>query len=219
MRGAVAGARGVAACGAARTLFEAGGRKVLPAAVQQAVRSAVENEASRLLLADTGKRLLESSGAAAGWVEGSVARAVAAQTVRGAGRQLLRGVTAAAGAGAMVDGGWALVDAARRMHARTMTGREAVAHVAREAGTGAAATAAGTAAAALLVALTGGVVAPAVFVVGAAASLGAKMALDAWLRGRLDTARRRGYLSRADAPPNGYADRCLVHRLRREREA
>jgi hypothetical protein len=65
-----------------------------------------------------------------------------------------------------------------------MTQREAAVHVAREASTGAAATAAGTAAAALLVAVTGGIAAPAVFMVAATASLGAKMGLDAWLKAR-----------------------------------
>jgi hypothetical protein len=62
-----------------------------------------------------------------------------------------------------------------------MTRREAARYVVREGTTGAVATAAGTAAAATLVALTGGMAAPAVFMVGAAASLGAKAGLDAWL--------------------------------------
>ena len=65
-----------------------------------------------------------------------------------------------------------------------MTQRQAAAYVVREASTGAAATAAGATAAVLLVALTGGVAAPAVFLVGAAASLGAKVGLDQWLGGR-----------------------------------
>jgi hypothetical protein len=67
-----------------------------------------------------------------------------------------------------------------------MTRTEAAAYVAREATTGAAATAAGTASAALLVALTGGMAAPAVFVVAAATSVGAKAGMDAWIarRGR-----------------------------------
>jgi hypothetical protein len=181
LRGAAAGTEAVAVRGAAQALFEAGGRHVLPTTVQNAVRSAVESEASRLLVADAGKRLLESGGAGAALTEGGVLRAVAGQTVRRAARQLLRGVSAAAGAGALIDGGWALASAVRRMRAGKMTGRQAAVHVVREAGKGAAATAAGTAAAALLVALTGGIAAPAVFVVGGAASLGAKIGLDAWL--------------------------------------
>ena len=62
-----------------------------------------------------------------------------------------------------------------------MTRREAATHVAREASTGAAATAAGATAAVLLVALTGGFAAPAVFDVGAAASVVANAVLDRWL--------------------------------------
>jgi hypothetical protein len=181
MRGAAAGTEAVAVRAAAQAMFEAGGHHVLPATVQNAVRSAVENEASRVLAVDAGKRLLEAGASAGALTEGAAVRAVAGQTVQRAGRQLLRGVTAAAGAGALIDGGWALASAVRRMRAGKMTGRQAAVHVVREAGKGAAATAAGTAAAALLVALTGGVAAPAVFVVGGAASLGAKMGLDAWL--------------------------------------
>jgi hypothetical protein len=187
MRGAAAGAEAVATRGAAQVLFEAGGRRVFPATLQNAVRSAVESEASRLLAVDAGKRLLESGGTATALAEGGVVRALAGQTARQASRQLLRGVAAAAGAGALIDGGWALVAAVRRMRSGKMTGREAAVHVASEAGKGAVATAAGTAAAALLVALTGGVAATAVFVVGGAASLGAKMGLDSWLSGNGDT--------------------------------
>ncbi len=114
-------------------------------------------------------------------LEGTAARAAAVQGARAAGRQLLRGVAASAGAGALVDGGWAFFQAVRGVRAGTMTRKDAARHVAREAGTGAAATAAGTAAAAVLVAVTGGIATPAVFVVAAAASIGAKMGLDAWM--------------------------------------
>jgi hypothetical protein len=180
LRGTVAGAQGHAARCAAKALFEAGGRSVLPASVQSAVRVAVEREASRVLAA---VGLLES-GAATRLLESGAARAAAAQTVRAAGRQILRSVGAAAGAGAVIDGGWALVQAARRVRRGSMSRREAAALVAREAATGAAATAAGATAGVLLVALTGGVAAPAVFLVGAAASVGAKAGLDRWLDAR-----------------------------------
>jgi hypothetical protein len=180
LRGSIAGSKGHAARCAAQTLFEAGGRAVLPAPVQSAVRVAVEREASRVLAAVG----LLDSGAAAPLLEGGAVRAVAAQSARAAGRQILRSVGAAAGAGAVVDGGWALLQAVRRVRRGSMTQREAVAHVAREASTGAAATAAGTTAAILLVALTGGVAAPAVFLVGAAAAVGAKAGLDRWLDAR-----------------------------------
>jgi hypothetical protein len=182
VRGAIAGTKAVSVRAAAHALFEAGGRKVLPAAVQSAVRRAVESEASRLLV---GVGVMEQSAASAVRIlEGGAARAVAVTGAREASKQILRGVGAAAGAGALVDGGWALVQAVRSVQRGAMTRREAAGHVVREASTGAAATAAGTAAAALLVAATGGVAAPAVFMVGAAASLAAKMGLDAWLRAR-----------------------------------
>jgi hypothetical protein len=181
VRGGVAGAQGVAARAAAHALFEAGGRALLPAPVQSAVRVAVEREASRVL---AGVGVLESGATtSARLLEGGAARA-AAQTVRAASRQVLRSVGAAAGAGAVVDGGWALVKAIRRVRRGSMTQRQAAAYVAREASTGAVATAAGATVAVLLVALTGGIAAPAVMLVGAVASVGAKAGLDRWLDGR-----------------------------------
>jgi hypothetical protein len=176
MRGAIAGSRAVAMVTAARALFEAGGRRVLHPTVQRAVRGTVEREASRMLSAvGVASRALEST------VGPGRVPVVALQGARAASRQLVRGVAGAAAAGAFLDGGWALFKSLRQVRAGTMTHRQAAAHVAREAGSGAAATAAGTAAAALLITLTGGVATPAVFVVAAAASMGAKAGLDAWL--------------------------------------
>jgi hypothetical protein len=172
LRASIAGSKSVAAKAAAQALFEAGGKKVLPESVQRALRGAVEREASRLLSAvGMAERALESN----------AARAAAVQGARAAGRQVLRGVAASAGAGALVDGGWALVQAVRGVRSGQMTHRDAARHVAREAWTGAAATAAGTASAAMLIAVTGGIATPAVFVVAAVASIGAKKGLDAWL--------------------------------------
>ena len=173
LRGAIAGSRAVAMGAAARALFDAGGRRLLHPTVQRAVRGAVEREASRVLSA---------VGVASRAIETSPAPIVAVYGVRAAGRQLLRGVTGAAAAGALLDGGWALYRSIRQVRAGTMTRQQATLNVAREAGAGAAATAAGTAAAALLVTLTGGVASPAVFVVAAAASMGAKAGLDAWMK-------------------------------------
>jgi hypothetical protein len=186
MRGGVAGAEAVASRAAAQAIFDAGGRKVLPGALQRAVRAAVERETSSLL---TAGGLLESAApslaGASRAVDASAARVFAGHTLRAASRQVLRSVGAAAGAGALIDGGWALMHAVRRVRAGRMTRRDAVVHVAQEAGTGAAATAAGTAAAVTLMALTGGVAAPAAFLVGAATSMAAKAGLDAWFaRGR-----------------------------------
>jgi hypothetical protein len=182
LRSAIAGSAGASARGAAHALFEAGGRRVLPAAVQQAVRGAVEKEAARVL---TSVGVLPpGASAATRMLRGSATQTVVLQTARAASRQVLRNVSAAAGAGALIDGGWAAIQAVGQLRRGKITQREALTHVAREAGTGAASTAAGVAAAALLVAMTGGVAAPAVFLVGAAASLGAKVGLDAWLNAR-----------------------------------
>jgi hypothetical protein len=183
LRSAIAGTAGASLRDAAEALFEAGGRKVLPATVQRALRSTVEQEAAKLL---TGSGLLQQTASTASRVvegaTGVAVRATALQGARAAGRQILRSVGSAAAAGALVDGGWATVQAVTRVRSGSMSQRDAVVHVAQEAGTGAAATAAGTAAAALLVVVTGGVAAPAVFMVAAAATLGAKMGLDALLR-------------------------------------
>jgi len=184
LRSAIAGTAGASLRDAAEALFEAGGRKVLPAAVQRAVRSTIEQEASRLL---AGGGVLQKSASAAGRiVEGGAGavRATALQGARAAGRQILRSMGAAAAAGALVDGGWATVQAVARVRSGSMSQRDAVVHIAQEAGTGAAATAVGTVAAALLVTLTGGVGAPALFMVAAASTLGAKMGLDAFVRMR-----------------------------------
>jgi hypothetical protein len=181
VRGAVAGSAGASVRAAAEALFDAGGKRVLPAVVQRAVRSAVERQASKLL---TGAGLLETASTAGRLVERNTTRNVLLHGARAAGRQVFRTVGAAAAVGALVDGGWATVEAVKGVRAGAMTEQEAVVHVAREAGTGALATAAGTAAAAFLVAMTGGIAAPALFAVAAVTSIGAKMGLDGWLRTR-----------------------------------
>jgi hypothetical protein len=182
LRGAIAGMAATSVRRAAQALFEAGGRRVLPGAVQAAVRSTVEREASKLLV---GSGMLERGARGAGRIfESGAAKTVAIHGARAAGRQIARNMGAAAGIGALVDGGWALVEAVKRVKAGSMTQRDAATHVAREASTGAAATVAGAAAAVLLVSLTGGIAAPAIFLVGAATSVGAKMGLDVWLNAR-----------------------------------
>ncbi len=181
VRGAVAGSGAASVRAAAQALFDAGGNKVLPVVVQRAVRSTVERQASRLL---TGAGLLEHASAAGRFVEKSRARTAILHGARAAGRQVFRSVGAAAAVGALVDGGFATVEAVKSVRAGSMTQNQAVVHVAREAGTGALATAAGTATAALLVAMTGGIAAPALFAVAAVVSIGAKMGLDGWLRMR-----------------------------------
>lgn len=179
-RGGIAGAEGVATREAAQTLFRLGGERVLPAAARDALRSAVESRAANMLASAT---VLESSAASA------LAPGLAAQTVRAAGRRIAGRLGVAAGAGAVIDGGWAVMHAVRRVRDGSLTRRQATGHVVREVCTGAAATAAGAGAAALLVAVTGGVAAPALFVVGATASIGVKAGLDGYL-GRWSSAIR-----------------------------
>jgi hypothetical protein len=195
VRAGVAGSEAVAALAAAQVLFHAGGSKVLPASLQRAVLGAVEREAARVLavvgLLEAGSSVMAQA------AEVTAVRSAAAQAARAAGRQVLRSVGAAAGAGALIDGGFAFIQVVGRVRRGAMTRRQAAGHVAREAATGAAATAAGTAAAVLVVALTGGVGAPTVFLVGAAASAGAKAGLDAWLATRSNGAIRAELLSGA----------------------
>jgi hypothetical protein len=197
VRSALAGAQGMSTKAAAQVIFEAGGNTLLPATLQSAVRGAVEHEASRWWVVSglAGAR----SGAAPAILENAAARAAAVSSVGVAGRQIARAVGVSAAAGAVIDGGWAIAVASRRVREGSMTRRQAVVHVAREAGTGAAAVALGAAASTALVALTGGVAAPALFAVSAAAAFGAKAGLGAWtarssgaIRARLTAGRSEG---------------------------
>lgn len=181
LRAMFAGARGVALRPVAQQLYDLGGRTVLPAAAQQAVRGALEHEATRLF---SGVGLLAEGAAAKALGAGapsvlasSSTKALAVTGARAAGQQMLRGIGRAAGIGALIDGAWGAAEAGYRFKKGTMTGREAFVHVAKEAGTGAAATAAGAVAAALVVTMTGGLAIPAVFMVGAVTSIGAKIGL------------------------------------------
>lgn len=194
VRALVSGGEAVALRSAAHVLFEAGGRRVLPVAAQAALRSTLEREAKRLMMG-VGGLLKEGATAAApaarvaaggeaAAVATTTARAVIAPTARIAAQQVLRGVGRAAGIGAILDGAWGTVEAIARVRNRTMTPRQAVVHVAKEASTGAAATAAGAAAAAAVVTVTGGLAVPAVFFVGAAASIATKISLMAWIERR-----------------------------------
>lgn len=191
VRAIFAGSRAVALRPIAQRLYELGGRTLLPAAAQQAVRGALESEATRLMM---GAGVLVEGAAAAKAMSAGAARApgalastttsLAATTARAAGQQMARGIGRAAGVGALIDGVWGAAEATYRFKKGTMTGREACVHVAKEAGTGAVATAAGAAAAAIVVTMTGGLAIPAVFMVGAVASIGTKVGLTRWLASR-----------------------------------
>ncbi|MDP9149549.1 MAG: hypothetical protein M3O36_06370, partial [Myxococcota bacterium] len=62
LRAGSAGKQAVAASAAAQTLFEVGGRHVLPASLRQVVQAGAQKEASRVLAV----RLLESGRSVAG---------------------------------------------------------------------------------------------------------------------------------------------------------
>jgi hypothetical protein len=185
LRAMFAGARGVALRPVAQRLYELGGRAVLPPVAQSAIRGALEAEATSLF---AGAGLLVEGAnvmkALPGRLASESSKAVVATTARAAGQQLLRGVGRAAGIGALIDGAWGAAEAGYRYKKGTMTARQAALHVAKEAGTGAAATAAGAAAAALVVTMTGGVAIPAVFMVGAITSIGAKLGLMRFIGSR-----------------------------------
>jgi hypothetical protein len=186
LRAMFAGARGVALRPAAQRLYELGGRAILPEVAQGAIRGALETQATQIF---SGAGLLvEGAGAMkqlrAPAIAAETTKAVALTTAKAAGQQVLRGIGRAAGVGALIDGAWGAAEAGYRYKNGTMTAREACVHVAKEAGTGAAATAAGAAAAALVVTMTGGVAIPAVFMVGALTSIGAKVGLTRWIGAR-----------------------------------
>jgi len=186
LRAMIAGARGVALRPIAQRLYELGGRAVLPPVAQGAIRGALETEATRLF---AGAGLLVEGASVMKSLPGRLAsettKTVAATTAKAAGQQLLKGIGRAAGVGALIDGAWGAAEAGYRYKKGTMTARQAAVHVAKEAGTGAAATAAGAAAAALVVTMTGGVAIPAVFMVGAITSIGAKVGLTRWIGARV----------------------------------
>jgi hypothetical protein len=94
--------------------------------------------------------------------------------------QLSTAARRAAGAGALIDGVVSGIDATRAYQQGEITGRQVVVRVALDAATGAIAAGAGVALGAGAITVLGGLSAPALFVVGATGSLGAKRALR-WL--------------------------------------
>lgn len=182
VRAAVAGGHAAKLIGSATAIFQAGGNKLLSAAAQSTLRTAVEKGAEKAIATATGALLpadlspmkLIGSGARAG-------TAVVKGGARVAAREIAKGAGKAAGIGFVVDGAVASVEGVLAVRAGTMDKNQAVKHVAKEATTGAVATGAGVLLATGLVALTGGVAAPVVFAVGAIGSIGTKRALRRWV--------------------------------------
>lgn len=202
LRAAVAGGEAAKVLVASTVLFEAGGRNVLSAAAQKAVREVAQRGATRAIAIATGP-VLESASALAGHPLASLkatlgtqagaalgaktgiaahaskalARAAGKHAARIAGKEVLKGAGKAAGIGFVLDGAIASVEAIVAVRNGSIDKTTAVKHVAKEATTGALATGAGVLLGAGLVALTGGIAAPVVFAVGALGSIGAKTLL------------------------------------------
>jgi hypothetical protein len=200
LRAALAGGEAAKLLASSAALFEAGGKHVLSAGAQRAVREVAERGAARAIVMSTGP-ILESagalaakpliamtakagaalgvkSGASAGAVAGNaVAKGIGKQAMAMAGKQVLKGAGKAAGIGFVLDGAVAGVEAIIAVRNGSTDKKSAAIHVAKEATTGAIATGAGVLLGAGLVALTGGIAAPVVFAVGALGSIGTKRLL------------------------------------------
>lgn len=193
IRGVIAGGGAVACKEAAEVLFEAGGKALLSGATRQAIRESAESLAGTASVQLTGTALKEvakelsqegakqavSKAGASVVVQATeeAAKEVAAQTAKSAARAIAGQAGRAAGLGAVIDGAIGAWEAAVKYDRGEIDGTQAVVHVAKEAGTGAAASAAGVLAGAALVALTGPVSLPVLFGVGAVTSVAAKLGL------------------------------------------
>lgn len=183
--GTIAAQAALGSQAAAQALYEAGGKDILHGAVQTAVRKlftrsamdAVTVLAPTLLI----EGAVEATAATAAAVPPALRQlsvgAVAAGTARAASGQILRGAVRVGGVGLLVDGAFGAVTGVLAYRKGTMTGKQAAVHTATEAGTGAVSTATGVALAAGVIALTGGLAAPAVMAIGAGGALVTKLGL------------------------------------------
>lgn len=198
LRAALAGGEAAKLVAASAALFEAGGRHVLSASTQRAVRELAQRGATRAISIATGPVLegaanlagkpLSTLGTKAGAVMGlestvaatatkELATGAAKQAMRIAGKAVLKGASKAAAIGFVLDGAVAGFEAVVAVRNGSTDRKTALKHVAKEATTGAVATGAGVLLGAGLVALTGGIGAPVIFAVGAIGSIGTKRLL------------------------------------------
>ncbi|XYH98236.1 hypothetical protein ACMHYB_00230 [Sorangium sp. So ce1128] len=203
--GSIAGSSAVAVRGAAEALFSTAGKGLLDEGAREGLRRAmVENttavvdalapglsmgaQATAKVIVDQGGKqagalVLHEAARQAGQAaltDGAsavAAKALAREAMKTAGREVLKGAGKAAGIGFVVDGAFGAYEGVTAYQRGQMTKKEALAHVAQEASTGAVATGAGVLLAAGLVAVTGGAAAPLVFAVGAGGAIGAKQVL------------------------------------------
>jgi len=187
----IAGAAAVFALRPAQVFFREVGRKLLPAGAQAAgARLASQAAVGAGLaapleiqvlvrVADAGAREIAAVPAAlpvslATSTKAALTRGVVRSAASTAARQVGVAAGRAAALGFLLDGGIATIDAVRRVRSGEATREQAAKHVAKEAFAGAVATGAGVLAVSAVVALTGGVGAPAAFFLGAGASMSTK---------------------------------------------
>jgi hypothetical protein len=192
LRAAIAGGEAARLLGSSASIFEAGGKHLLSATTQRAVREVAERGAKGAILLATGPVLESASGLAKGMGGAkaalslgskaavgarSIAMGTGKQAMRLASKEILKGAGKAAGIGFVLDGAVASFEAIMAVRNGSSDKKTAVKYVAKEATTGAIATGAGVLLGASLVALTGGIAAPVVFAVGALGSIGTKTLL------------------------------------------
>ncbi len=194
----LAGAAAVSLGPAGKVLYEAGGRKIVNQGGRRALEWFIE-EIGRAGLVRAAPRLatqvfeetatqVVSTGSVLARSGADVVRSVRAgfpaassSGARAAVGQVAAGVGRAAGVGVVIDGTFGAVEAARQYRTGDMDGGQACRHVAKEAGTGAAASAVGVVAGVTAVAVVGTLSAPAVFTVGFLGAVGTKLGLLAVL--------------------------------------
>ncbi|CAN5857923.1 hypothetical protein BH11MYX4_BH11MYX4_21340 [soil metagenome] len=190
LRAAIAGGEAARLLGTSAMLFEAGGKHVLSATAQKAVRQVAERGAEGAILLAAGPVLDSASSLAKGMKgakaalslgakasKGALVLGTSKQAMRVASKEILKGAGKAAGIGFVLDGAVASLEAVVAVRNGSSDKKTAVKYVLKEATKGAVATGAGVLLGATLVALTGGVAAPVVFAVGAIGSIGTKQLL------------------------------------------
>jgi hypothetical protein len=171
--GALAGQAALAARTAARALYDAGGREVLPTVAQAGLQTVLTRTATGTVATAAPTLLVDA--AVTGAAE--VTSLAVVTTARAAGAQIARTAARAGVVGLVVDAAFGAAEGVMAYRRGTMTGKQACVHATVEAGTGAASTSVGVLVAAGAVALTGGLAAPAVMAIGTGTALAAKLGL------------------------------------------
>ena len=166
----VAGSEALGAHEAASILYENGGHRIMTDEAKDFIRASVELQAKDTLARHGIEGMVGS--ASRGAVGGAVVLGG-----RTALRQIGAGLGRAAGAGALMDGGVAAVEATAAVQRGEMDVEDAIVHVAIEAATGGVACVCGVALAVGTVALVGTLSAPAVAAISVAGATACKLGL------------------------------------------